>query len=269
MNSPHAYIILGSTGSGRRAVLADLIANGLDESARPMLLVAEGERPAEEATTARLAAMPTLIQATWRLEDGRVAAGAPIPEGATHVFFLVDGRTNPIDQIEAFHAWLPSAGLEIGRVITVVDCQLASTRPELQRWYDACVHFSDVVILARRDGVANKWITDFTHRYRKQHFPCLIELVKKGELENPVLILEPQARRMSMLFDAEDTWAVGGDADTVIEDEADDDEDAGKPSADAIDDPDLIGGVDPYVERLAGSGRRAKEIPDIAKILGA
>lgn len=267
MNAPYAYIILGSTGSGRRAVLADLIANGLDEAARPVLLIAEGEGAVDEATTQRLAAAPNLLQATWRLEDGRVVTD-PLPEGATHVFLLVHGRMNPIDQIEAFHAWLPSAGLQIGRVITVVDCQLASTRAELVRWFDACVHFSDVVILNRREGVANKWVTDFTARYRKQHFPCLIELVKKGDLENPVLILEPEARRMSMLFDAEEAWAVPGDADTVIEDEADDDdEDAKKPSADDIDDPDLIGSDDPYIERLAGSRRRAKEIPDIAKYL--
>jgi hypothetical protein len=241
--------------------------NGLDESARPVLLVAAGESPADDTVTGRLAAAPNLVQGTWQLEGGQVATAA-LPEGATHVFILVDGRTNPIDQIEAIHTWLPSGGLEIGRVITVVNCQLASARAELTRWYDACVHFSDVVILNRRDGVANKWVTDFTTRYRKQHFPCLIELVKKGELENPVLILEPQARRMSMLFDAEEAWPLPGDKDTVIEDEADDDEDAKNPSAEDIADPDLIGKDDPYLERLAGSGRRAKEIPDIAKYLG-
>jgi hypothetical protein len=263
MNAPLAYIILGSTGSGRRAVLADLIVNGLDESARPLLLVAAGETPAEDSVTGRLAAVPNLVQATWQLDGGQVATGT-LPEGATHVFILVDGRTNPIDQIEAIHAWLPSAGLEIGRLITVVNCQLASTHPELMRWYDACVHFSDVVILNRRDGVANKWVTDFTTRYRKQHMPCLIELVKKGELENPVLILEPQARRLSMLFDAEEAWPLPGDEDTVIEDE--DDEEA-SPSAEDIDDPDLIGKPDPYIDRHFGSGRRVKEIPDIAKFL--
>ncbi len=265
MHAPLAYIILGSAGSGRRAPLADLIATGLDESARTVLLVAEGERSADEVADRRLEASPRLVRSTWRLEHGRVAA-PPLPEDATHVFIVVDGRANPVDQIEALHTWLPSAGLELARVICVVDCQLASAHAELLRWYDACVHFSDVVLLNRRDGVASKWVSDFAGRYRKQHFPCLIEMVKKGDLENPALILEPQARRMSMLFDAEDAWAAGGDEDTVIEDE--DDEDADKPSADAIDDPDLVGQVDPYIERLAGSGRRAKEIPEIAKFLG-
>ncbi|MBE2216134.1 MAG: hypothetical protein IAE82_19830 [Opitutaceae bacterium] len=268
MNAPHAYIILGSSGSGRRELLADLIANGLDEPARPVLLVASGETPTPEGAVQRLGVVSQLVQGSWQTEEGRVVvAPDALPEGATHVFILTHGRANPVDQIEALHAWLPSAGLELARIITVVNCQLASAHAELARWYDACVHFSDVVLLGRRDGVANKWVSDFAARYRKQHFPCLIEVVKKGDLENPALILEPQARRMSMLFDAEDTWAVGTDADTVVEDDADDDEDADKPSADDIDDPDLIGEVDPYLERLAGSGRRAKEIPDIAKFV--
>lgn len=266
MNAPQAYIVLGSSGSGRRAVLADLIGNGLDEADRPLLLVPRGEPPAGEPATASLGGLASMLRGEWSLEDGRVVA-EPVPEGATHVFILADGRTNPVDQVEAIHTWLPSAGLELGRIITVVNCQFASTHPELLRWYDACVHFSDVVLLGQREDVPNKWISDFVARYRKQHFPCLIELVKKSGLENPALILEPQARRMSMLFDTEDAWTVPGDADTVIEDEADDDEEEAGRSADDIDDPDLIGGVDPYIERLAGSGRRAREIPDIRKFL--
>lgn len=267
MNTAHAYIILGASGSGRREVLADLIANGLGETARPELLVAGDERPAAEAADARLAEIDGLLRGTWTVRDGIVAAGG-LEEGATHVFILAHGRSNPVDQLEALHRWMPTAGLALARVVTVVNCQLASAHPELLRWYDACVHFSDVVLLNRRDGVSNKWISEFTQRYRKQHFPCLIELVKRGELENPPLILEPEARRMSMLFDAEDSWAVPGDGDTAIGDEEDeDDQDGDNPSADDIDDPDLIGGVDPYIERLAGSGRRAKEIPDIARFV--
>ncbi len=266
MNAPHAYIILGASGSGRRSVLADLIGNGLDDAARPVLLTAASETPAPDAVAALLEGMPSLVQGTWTMTDGRVA-GAAVPEGATHVFIVADGRANPVDQVEALHGWFPSAGLELGRIITVVSCRLASTHPELQRWYDACVHFSDVVLLSQRDDVSNKWVSDFIARYRKQHYPCLIELAKKSGMDNPALILEPQARRMSLLFDAEDTWSVSGDDATAVEDEVDDDDEDDNPSADGVDDPDLIGEVDPYIERLAGSGRRAREIPDIRKFV--
>ena len=38
----------------------------------------------------------------------------------------------------------------------------------LLAWYDACVHFSDVVLLQRREGVANKWVSDFLKHHEDQ-----------------------------------------------------------------------------------------------------
>ena len=165
---------------------------------------------------------------------------------------LGDGRGNPVDHVEWVHVWLPTSGGQMARIITVVNCRLGLAHPELQRWYDACIHFSDVALLTCRDGVPNKWVADFSARFRKQHFPCLIELVKADEVDNPALVLEPEARRMSMLFDGQEAWP-----------EPDEDEDL-----DEMSDADLIGAVDPYIERLA-TGRRAREIPDITTFLPA
>lgn len=246
------YLILGPAAAGRRAVLADLINNGLESGARPVLLVSTAETPAEAAAEERLAKSPGLGRGAWTLQDGQFAAD--IPADATHVFVLTDGRADPITQIEAFHAWLLLTAGELARVITIVDCKLGSERPETLRWFDACVHFSDVVLLNRREGVPNKWVSDFIARYRKQHFPCLIEIVKRGEVANPALILEPEARRISLLFDEAEPISVA--VSTSEEDEDDDEEE--------VVDEDAIP-VDPYIERLAGSGRRAKEIPNIAK----
>jgi hypothetical protein len=262
MPSPLVYIVLGAAGSGRRAVLAELIGAGLDAEARPLLLVAPDEMPAPEAVRRKLASAPGLVEERWsRDENGGITAG--IPAGTSHVFVLTDGRASPVDQIEALHAWLPSSGLELARVLTVVSCRLASAHRELLRWFDACVHFSDVVLLNQRDGVPNKWLSDFVARYRKEHFPCLIEFVKKGELANPALVLEPQARRMSMLFDPPEAWP-STDAEGGEDDEGDD---AGGAAAGDELARDLIGADDPWLERLAGSGRRVKELPDIAKFL--
>jgi hypothetical protein len=112
------------------------------------------------------------------------------------------------------------------------------------------VHFSDVVLLNRREGVPNQWMNEFSARFKKQHMPCLLEFVKNDEVQNPALVLEPQARRISMLFDDADEWAAF--------EEGDEDE---------LGDEDMIGGVDPYIEKLA-TGRRVKQIPNIAKYLG-
>jgi hypothetical protein len=75
--------------------------------------------------------------------------------------------------------------------------------------------------------------------------------VKAGRVKNPLLVLDPQARRMSHIFDI-DEWT-GLDLEGV-EFGTEDEDDEWKPQ------------VDPYFELRLG-GRREKEIPDIAKYL--
>ena len=157
------------------------------------------------------------------------------------MFFFTDGRRNPVDQVEAFQAWLAASGGELARILCVINCGLAAQHKELLAWFDACVHFADVVLLNRRDGVANKWMSDFQARYAAQFLPCLFELVKAGRVTNPALILEPQARRMSHVFDEELNWEVTGDGD---EDADDEEEIEAHPEE------------DPYLQRRAGGPAR-------------
>lgn len=244
---PLLYVILGATGSGRREVIADVIEAGLvvDATARAAVLVAEAEPASEQ--DARLGTF-----GRWK-RDGETI-DAEVPEGSTHVLFLADGRGNPVDQLESLRPWLAAAGLELARVICIVNCRLAEANPPLLTWYDACIHFSDMVLLHQRDGVSNKWMSDFRARYESKFYPCLFELVKDGRVKNPALLLEPQARRMSHYFDDEVDWIIDGD--TANE------EDIVEGDAEVTAAPE----VDPYLERRAG-GRRAKEIPDIATFL--
>ena len=86
-------------------------------------------------------------------------------------------------------------------------------------------------------------IQDFIDRYKDNHFPCLFETVSKGRVKNPGLILEPQARRMSLYFEPEeDHW---------LDDE---DEEFEGPTE------------DPYLVRLP-SGKREKWLHDVQSIL--
>ncbi|HVU22629.1 MAG TPA: hypothetical protein VHE13_00795 [Opitutus sp.] len=243
---PSVYLILGAAGSGRREVIADLIEGGLAETDRPAVLVSD----AEAAHADNLPGVQT-----WRW-TGELIEGA-LPAGATPVFFVADGRTNPVDQIEVFKPWLEAQGGELARVFCVVNCQLAEQHPELVAWYEACVHFSDVVLLNRREGVANKWISDFQGHFRKQFLPALFETVKGGRVKNPNLVLEPQARRMSHWFEEEPDWIVSGpDGDEFDEEGGDGDEE----------EVELTPAEDPYLERRAG-GRRVKPIPDVRQFL--
>jgi hypothetical protein len=239
---PLVYLILGAAGSGRREVLADLIESGLGEGDRALVLLSDQERAAD--CDARLG-----TPVRWRWAGNRIET--PDLAGATHVFLLVDGRRNPIDQIEAFQAWLPTTGGELARILCVVHCGLVAEHKELRVWVDACVHFADVVLLNRREGLANKWMSDFQAHFAAQFLPCLFELVKAGRVKNPALILEPQARRMSHVFDEELNWEVTGP------DEAD---------AEGEEEVEVKPEEDPYLARLGG-GRRVKEIPDVAKYL--
>lgn len=248
---PLVYLILGAAGSGRREVLGDLIADGIGEGERAAVLLSAAE-PGVEAD----AKLPEVKRWTW-LDEGAISA--TLPEGATHVFFVADGRRNPVDQVEVFRPWVEAQGGEIARVICVVDTQLAAQHPPLLAWFEACVHFADVVLLNKREGVENKFVSDFLGHFKKLYYPCLFEMVKDGRVKNPALILEPQARRMSHVFDEEQNWiftnAEGEEIDEQEElEEGEDDEIEAKPEE------------DPYFERRNG-GRRLKEIPDIRKFL--
>lgn len=267
--TPLVYILLGAAGSGRREVLADLIDGGLDETARAFVLLSSTENASEHD-----AALKNAGRWTWR--EG--AIDATLPAGTSHVFFVTDGRQNPVDQLEALTKWIPAVQAEIGRVITVVNCRLAEQHPPLMAWYEACIHFSDAALLNRREGVANKWMSDFQLRFKELCYPCLFEIVKAGRVKNPLVVLDPQARRMSHVFDY-DEWAgidlEGVEFGTEGEDEPEEDDDSprtptGKKKSNSNespdDDDDWMPQVDPYFETLP-NGRRAKEIPDIRKYL--
>jgi hypothetical protein len=244
--APLVYVILGAAGSGRRRILADLVEGGLAEEERALVVLSADETPdPAEASLGRIL--------RWTRNGDSLVVPREEFGDATHLFWVADGRGNPVDQLEQFHAWLALSGCALARVITVVNCRWAEQHPELVAWYEACIHFSDVVLLTSREGVANKWLSDFQNRFKDQFFPCLFEFVKDGRVKNPPLVLEPEARRVSHLFDEPD-WE-------VLDEEDEEDEDA-----DSEEEVEVVLEVDPYLERRAG-GRRVREIPDVAKFL--
>ena len=247
---PLVYLVLGAAGSGRREVLVDLLTDGLADGERGAVLLADTETP--DAFDEKLGEI-----ARWRWNEGGAIDGE-LPADTARIFFVADGRRDPIDQCEAVKSWVESQGGEIARVLLVVNCALAEKNPPLLAWFDACVHFADVVLLNRREGVANKWLSDFQARYRALFLPCLFELVKDGRVKNPALVLDPLARRMTHAFDAEQDWIFkDAEGDIIEEDEVTEDDE---------EEIEAIPEVDPYFVRDAAN-RRAKKIPDIAKYL--
>ena len=133
-DQPLVYLILGAAGSGRREVLADLIDGGLTEADRAAVLLSAAEAP--DDLDARL---PGLARWTWTGD----AIDGTLPMDATHVFLVTDGHRNPVDQLEAGAAWIAAQGAELGRILCVVNCQLAEKHPALLPWFEACVNFCE------------------------------------------------------------------------------------------------------------------------------
>jgi hypothetical protein len=247
-SKPLVYLILGSAGSGRRELVADLIDGSREPGERTVVLISEGESASEADSR-----LPGLASWKWTGD----AIRADWPRDSDRVFFVTDGRLDPVDQVEAFRDWMRTAGQTPARVLCVVDCGLASrNHPALLGWYEACVHFSDVVLLNRREGVENKWVSDFRAHFEKQFMPCLFENVRKGRVANPALVLSPEARRMSQVFDDETALVLPNGAEISLDSEDDDDA-----AAEGESNPE-----DPYFVRDA-AGRRSRRIPDITRFM--
>jgi hypothetical protein len=242
------YFILGTPGSGRRAVVRDLIENGLAAEEKALVLLADREAadPADE----KLAALANAEVRRWTWTEPALPQVEGLA-GAT-VFFIADSLASPMDQLEALKPWLEEHGATLARVFCVVDCQLAEKQPVLRQWFDACIHFADVVFLTRREGLANKWLSDFIAHFKDQHFPChFVQVKTKGDLTTPLVWLDPTARRVSQYFDEGESYVIEG---LETDDEEDDEEDTG------------LLPPEPYFVRLT-SGRRDKELPDLRDYL--
>lgn len=245
------YFILGTPGSGRREIVRDLIENGLGPSEPALVLLADGEPadPAEERLAARAATQ--VRREKW---TPATLPAVKLPAGGS-VFLFADVLADPITQIETLKPWLAQHGAELARIITVVDCRLAEQVPQLRPWFEACVHFSDVVFLTKREGVANKWLSEFLRHFRDACSPSHFIQLKKDGVPNPALVLEPQPRRVSQYFDEAEDYS-----DLEIETDDEEEEDA-----EADDDQPA---TEPYFERMR-NGRRAKELPDLRDYLPA
>ncbi len=236
------YLIYGAPTSGRREVIFDLIEGGIAKE-QPVLYF----RPTEEAPCPhdeQIEALDHVSVVNWQMKDCKVTHGQ-VTAAPEKIIFLAPGKSDPADCAEAIKAWSEHNNCKIARLITVVNCSLLEEKPKAKAWFDACIHFSDVVLLNRREGVDNKWIKEFEAGYKKAHYPARFLLVKKGRVGNPAEVLDPEPRRLSLYFDE------------LIPIEDDEFEDEHQPE-------DIK--LDRYIERLE-SGQRAKPIPNIEQFL--
>ena len=185
------YLVLGSPGSGRRAIVQDLIEGGLTEEESALSLTNE-ESPDGEGFTSWY----------WENDSFQIPEETNEPQ-TTHQFLIFSPYLDLADQIEASLDLLDSDdGPTLARILFVVHCGLLSeTSPQLQEWHDACAHFADVALLNRQRGADNKKIKEFKEYYKSMRLPFLVESVRKNRIANPAKILDPTSRRISHAFD--------------------------------------------------------------------
>ena len=232
-------IILGAPGSGRAAVAKELAENAWPEGSRIRLL--RETREGGEGDDA------------WTFRDGVATVPAPRDEHAA--ILLVHGGLPLIDQLEALHRALrplqPDAVWQVQRILTVVDCAFAHKHPEVEKWYEPCIHFSDAVVLNRRWEVPGQWVSRFLEPYEKGFYPCLFfNFTKDGRIANPAQAIQGEPLRLTHIFD---------DIDAVDEMEFDEDNLPDEPF-------DLVRQPDKYFARDE-LGRRTILVPDIGEFL--
>ncbi len=235
MESP-AYLVLGATHSGRRVAVFDLIKDLASESDPFEVAISKREPPSEYDE--RIPALEGVALNYFETDLGSLPPRG-LRAGFTSIL-IAAGAMNPVDQVESLKDLLGQAKKELSRILSVVSCRMLSRHPSLSAYYDACIHFSDVVLINEYESVGEKFVKDFIQCYKDDYYPCLFEPLKRGRVKNPSLILETQARRISLYFDPEEDLSEEEDHESIP--------------------------VDPYLERLPG-GIRRKTVPDIAKIL--
>lgn len=246
------YIILGAAGSGRREITLDLIEYiGENEKGKTILLLAENEKssPYDE----QIQALHEVTLVSWNLLLNKEIIVNQLPKEGETLFFITNGRLNPVDQIEALREWIRKNNLQVARTLSVINCKLCEKESSLNKWYEACIHFSDVVLLNKRDSVPNNWVRDFIQHFEKNHYPCLFEFIKKGRVSNPALVIYPEPRRLSLVFDDEDAENANPQHDLMIEEDISYDDEVQVEN-------------DPYLKRLP-NGQREKLIPNIRDYL--
>lgn len=248
-----AYLFLGTPNCGRRALLAQLIRDGLD--GETTVYIAENERDAEAEKP--LADVPAATLCSWKFAapdaDGNAAAEIELAspnDAGDNAVFLTDGADDPADQIEAFAALAERLGWHVARVVTIVDCAFAAAVPASADFFALCVHFSDAVVLAHREGVAAKFVAEFKAPFVRQCFPCTFIEAKKNRVGNPYHVLAGAPRRISQIFDERDP----------IDDLEFDEENLPEEPFD------LVCAPDPYLETTE-SGARKIAVPFIGDLL--
>lgn len=126
------------------------------------------------------------------------------PDQKATRFIILDPLDDLLDQLEHLADNLRKCQIEPVKSVTLVDCAATESSPQLKAWYDACIYYSDIVVLGNRQDASKSFIRDYQKHYERLCYPCLFLLMKgNGIPDKPDEILTPGIRRITQLFDIE------------------------------------------------------------------
>lgn len=135
------------------------------------------------------------------------------PDADGSVFILLDPRTSPVPQIVRLAEDLRQCLIEPVKVLTCVDCAAAEAHQPLRAYYDACIYYSDVVLLGNRAEATKPFVREYQKQYERDCYPCLFMMLKgPGNPDHPLEVLAPDTRRLSQIFDLKEN---AGDDDAL------------------------------------------------------
>ena len=241
-----AYLVLGTSLSGRRGICVDVCKNALPES-KVAVFISENETTSDDDTLLASLENVSVVKYSTNTEE-KIAELAN--NGTEVVIFVADSSKNLADEIENFKALTELGVIHLARIWAVVDCKMLEMFPKkVEGYINAMSHFADCMLFAQRSGVANSVVKDLTSRLQKECKPHLLIYVdKRNMVKNPIELTIEETRRISMLFDEYD-----------LEDELDIDEEnlPEEPFS-------LERKPDPYLEKLQ-NGVRKNPIPNVVE----
>lgn len=192
-------LLLSGPNPGRWKMIREIIQRALPKDEIINLYVSPGERNlALEAIDSERVNI-----GLWEINDGAIDFSTDLSENRVNLI-LYGLPEFADDLIEALVSGYQQSAFEMGRIATHVHCGWCANTEEARAWYEAAIHFSDLVLLDNRDEVEDSWVRDYQERFRKQRYPCLFDLVRRGLPKHPDWLFDSQPRRLSLVFDPDD-----------------------------------------------------------------
>lgn len=193
---------MGSLGSGRRFISLDLISSTIEPHEKAILAISNNEKTLSSFPPKELPSNISIQHYNWK---GKKPILGEESQKIDSLFWILDSTLSMIDQIENVANWFKKKDLKLTRSITILDCQLLFNKPILKEWAKACIHFSDVVLLNHYHHLPPPWIKNLCQDLKKESHPYILQKVSNNAVDNPYEVLYNEPRRMSLIFDDEDS----------------------------------------------------------------